>query len=248
MYVLLLDCPADAKDLLLADLWERGTAGVQEEDLPGGRCALKAFFNARFEAPSGARWEDAEDRDWVALSQSLWHPLLVGSRFFLAPAWNHDPTPPGRLRLEMQPGQACGTGWSPATQSALEGLESRLRPGATVLDLGTGSGILAVAAARLGAGRVYACDIDPAAAQVAQSRFRAEAIEVGLFVGSLRAVATASIDLLVANLNAETLLHLAPEIERIKKPGGLAVLAGFTPADLPRLRPAFPDGAFPSAL
>jgi ribosomal protein L11 methyltransferase len=244
MYVLRLECPASQKDLLIAELWERGTEGIQEEDLPGGGCALQAFFDAPFEAAFwaefGARWGEAADRDWVEVAQSLWQPLLVGSRLFLAPAWSHDPTPPGRVRLEMQPGQACGTGWGPATQLALEALECRLRPGARVLDLGTGSGILAVAAARLGAGRVYACDIDADAARIAQERFRGEGLAVGLFVGSVRAVATASMDLLVANINAETLTTLAPEIERVLKPGGAAALAGFTACDIDRMRAAFP--------
>lgn len=244
MYVLRLECPASARDLLVAELWERGTTGIFEEDLPGGRCSLQAFFDAPFESPSwtefGPVWSQAEDRDWVAVAQSLWQPLLVGSRLFLAPAWCHDPTPPGRIRLEMQPGQACGTGWGPATQQALEAIERRLLPAATVLDLGTGSGILAVAAARLGAGQVYACDIDPAAARIARERFRKEDLDVGLFIGSLRAVASASLDLLVANINAETLLALAPEIERVLKPAGTAVLAGFTLRDLPRLRATFP--------
>ena len=167
VYVLLIECSFADKELLLAELWERGTSGVVEQDLPGGGHLLRGFFDERFDAGEwaarGARWEQVEDRDWVEVSQSQWKPVLVGARFFLAPEWRHDPTPAGRIRLEMRPRLACGTGWGAATQLALEGLERKLRPGATVLDLGTGSGLLAVAAARLGAGRIYACDIDPEA-------------------------------------------------------------------------------------
>jgi ribosomal protein L11 methyltransferase len=245
MHVLRLECPADAKDLLASELWERATVGIQEEDLPGERCALRAFFEAPFDTSDwalyAASWSEAEERDWTGVAQSLWHPLLVGERLFLVPAWSSDPTPLGRIRLEMQPGQACGTGWAAETQQALEGLEHRLRPGATVLDLGTGSGILAVAAKRLGAGRVYACDIDPAAVDVARNRFRSEGLTVGLLMGSLSAVRAASIDLLVANIEAHTLIGLAAEIQRIVAPEGAAVLAGFGSADVPRLRAVFPE-------
>jgi ribosomal protein L11 methyltransferase len=236
MHVLRLECPADEKDRLIAELWERGTCGVIEEDR-----ALLAFFDEPFDASQwpGARWEAAEDRNWVEVAQAQWEPVLVGTRFFLAPSWREDSTPPGRLRLEMQPGQACGTGWGPATQLALEALEGRLRPGMAVLDLGTGSGILAVAATRLGAGRVYACDIDFEAARTAQERFRSEGIEVGLFAGSLRAVRAAMIDFVVANINAEALVSLARQIERILKPGGGAALTGFPSRHLARVRAAY---------
>jgi ribosomal protein L11 methyltransferase len=235
MHVLLLEFAEADKDRLIAELWERDTRGIIEE----GR-VLRAFFDQPFDASPwpGARWEPAEDRDWVEVAQSQWEPVLVGSRFFLAPAWRSDPTPPGRLRLEMQPGQACGTGWGPATQLALEAMESRLRPGMAVLDLGTGSGILAVAAVRLEAGRVFACDIDFEAACAARERFHRESIPVGLFAGSLRAVRDGAVDFIVANINAEALVSLAPEIDRILKPGGGAVLTGFPGRHLKRVREA----------
>lgn len=241
MHVLRLECRALENDRLIAELWERGTRGVIEDDLPGGGVALRAFFDDPFDASEWgpARWEAAEDRDWVEVAESQWEPLLVGAKFYLAPCWRADPTPPGRLRLEMQPGRACGTGWGPATRLALEAMESRLRPGMTVLDVGTGSGILAVAAALLGAGRVYACDIDFAAACAARDRFRSEGIEVGLFAGSVRAVRAAAVDFVVANINAEALASLAPEIERILRPGGGAALTGFPSRRLASVRAAY---------
>ncbi len=241
MHVLRLDCRSAEKDRLIAELWERGTRGVIEEDRPGGVVGLRVFFDDRFDASEWgpARWEPAEDRDWAGVAQSQWEPVLVGAKFYLAPSWCADPTPPGRLRLEMQPGQACGTGWGPATQLALEAMESRLRPGMTVLDVGTGSGILAVAAGLLGAGRVYACDIDFEAACAARDRFGREGIQVGLFTGSLRAVRAAAADFAVANINAEALAGLAPEIDRILKPDGGAALTGFPGRNLVRVRAAY---------
>jgi len=243
VYVLLIECSFADKELLLAELWERGTSGVVEQDLPGGGHLLRGFFDERFDAGEwvarGARWEQVEDRDWVEVSQSQWKPVLVGARFFLAPEWRHDPTPAGRIRLEMQPRLACGTGWGAATQLALEGLERKLRPGAAVLDLGTGSGLLAVAAARLGAGRIYACDIDPEATPVAAARLRAEGIQAGVFTGSVRAVRRDAVELLVANINAEVLVSLEAEIGRVLAPGAAVVLTGFPERHLKRVRDAF---------
>jgi hypothetical protein len=112
MLILHLESSAAAKDILIAELWERGTAGITEQETPDGGCILSAFFEHQFDtselAPNNPRWEAAEERDWVAVSQSLWSPVLVGRRFYLAPEWSADPTPPGRIRLDMHPGQACG--------------------------------------------------------------------------------------------------------------------------------------------
>jgi ribosomal protein L11 methyltransferase len=243
MVVLRLECSADDKDRLIAELWQLGTSGIIEHDLPGARWHLEAFFEAPFDASGfvafAPRWSAAEERDWIAEAQSQWQPVLVGSRFFLAPSWCSDPAPPGRLRLEMQPGQACGTGWHPATQVALEALDRWLDPGATVLDLGTGSGILSVAASLLGAGRILACDIDPAAALVARDRLRTEGIPTRVFAGSVRSIGSGQLDLVVANINAPTLVSLAPEIRRALKPGGRVLLSGFAVRQLDRVREAF---------
>ncbi len=236
MHVLRLECAGDERERVIAELWERGTLGMVEND-----AAVSAFFDRPFDASKwpGARWEPADDRDWIEVAQSQWEPLVVGSRFYLVPSWCADPTPPGRLRLEMQPGLACGTGWGQATQLTLEAMENRLHPEMAVLDLGTGSGILSVAAALLGASRVYACDIDPDAAAVAQARFRSEAVDVGLFIGSVESVRTAAVDLVVANISAEALVALAPDMERVLKPGGGAVLGGFTNIDTADVRAAY---------
>jgi ribosomal protein L11 methyltransferase len=190
--------------------------------------------------------ERAENRDWVAVSQSLWSPVLVGNRFYLAPEWSTDPTPPGRIRLNMHPGQACGTGWHQATQLCLEAMERHVRPGLSVLDVGTGSGILSVAAALLGAAPVFACDIDTEAVMAAAARFRAEGVLARVFAGSVRSVRDAAVDLVVANINAKTLVALSSDIVRARRPGGRFVLSGFPPRHAAQVREAF--GAFAETL
>lgn len=239
MLILHIECAVSEYDALLANLWERGVAGVTEEESPGGRVRLSAFFDAPFDAaPLAAfspQWEQLEDQDWVAVSRAQWRPVLVGRRFYLAPEWSDDPTPPGRLRLTMRPAQACGTGWHATTQLCLEAMETYLAPGAAVLDIGTGSGLLAVAAALLGAGRIYACDIDPLSAAEAAARLRQEGVAAGVFAGSTRSIRDAAADLILANINAETLVALAPELRRILRPAGRLVLSGFPEGHLDRV-------------
>ena len=231
MFSLLLSCPPVAEDELVAELYDAGTAGIVEE--PGG---LRAFFADDTDAPAllarFARFQPQlrheEEIDWEQSARDSWPPLPVGERFWLAPSWNTDPPPPGRIRLEFQPGMACGTGWHPCTQLCLEALERTVRPGMTVLDVGSGSGILSNAALLLGAARVIACDIDVDAVLVAR-----EHIAVPMFAGSVDAVRAGFADVIVANISSAAAEELAPEFARVARPGATVILSGFEEEDLP---------------
>src|SRR5258708_292152 len=176
MFSILLLCAPDEEDLLTAELWEQHTAGVADE--PGG---LRAFFEDEGRAAEMLRLfarfrpelRMEAETDWAQVSRDAWPPMLVGERFFLVAPWRDDPAPAGRLRLEIAPGMACGTGRHPATQLCLEAMESYVKPGSKVVDVGTGSGILSCAAQLLGAARVFACDIDAEAVEVARRRVSA---------------------------------------------------------------------------
>jgi ribosomal protein L11 methyltransferase len=139
------------------------------------------------------------------------------------PQWRDDPTPDGRFRIEVNPGMAFGTGAHESTQLCLEALERELRPGTEVLDVGSGSGILSTAAALLGARRVIACDVDPVAVEVAR--------QPRSFIGSADAVRPASVDLVVANINPEAIIRLAPELARCMRTQGVAIVSGFESAE-----------------
>jgi ribosomal protein L11 methyltransferase len=241
---LTVECAAGEKDQLLAELAEAGTSGVIEDDLPPGRCRLTAYFAQRRQAEAVAtQWSAAvqpePERDWVALARAQWQAAEVGRSFFLVPEGSAQTAPTGRIRLLMRSGLAAGSGWHPATRLALEGLEDCLRPGDFVLDLGTGSGILAAAAARLGAGVVFACDIDAAAALVAQQNLRDDGVPAALFVGSVRSVRTRSLDMIIANLHAPALQALCGDFARTLKPGGRAVVSGFSLEQAPLLAERF---------
>jgi ribosomal protein L11 methyltransferase len=241
MLSLFLDCSAAERDLLSSALWDAGTTGIVERDLSGG-IELQAFFDAEISVAAFAahnpRWHEEAPTDWVRVFEDSWQPFEVGERFYLVPEWRDDPAPAGRLRLVIHPGRACGTGWHPATQLSLLALERELAAGDRVLDLGTGSGILAEAALLLGASGVIACDIEFDAVTVAQRNLESCLGRIGLFAGSVRSIAEASVDLAVANINAETIVAVLPALARIAKMR--IVLTGFPERDLARVRTALP--------
>jgi ribosomal protein L11 methyltransferase len=220
MFSLEIECDPEDHDLLIAELWEQGSAGIVELSA----ATVRAFFEDGADGAEllrlypGARKRVEEQRDWVQSSRDLLQPREVGSRFFLVPAWRDDAAPAGRFRITVNPGLAFGTGVHETTQLCIEALEDYLTPGMSVLDVGTGSGILAEAARLLGAQIVYACDVDPVAVRIAGSGF----------VGSVDAVASASADLVVANISPEAIVGLAPDILRVlRRPGGVILASGF---------------------
>jgi ribosomal protein L11 methyltransferase len=222
----------NGNDALLADLWEHGTTGVLEEGN-----ALRAFFDddADLAALLLAHADQIEERrheepvDLQQFERDGWEGILVGERFFVSPPWITGPVPPGRIHLAIDTGLAFGTGRHESTQLALEVLETYLVPGATVVDVGCGSGILSLAAILLGAGRVVSCDLDPNAVASARARLPSP-----VFQGSADALRAASADLVVANITPHVLDALAYDLNRITKPDGLLILAGFLRDNPPR--------------
>ena len=229
MISLTLDCVETESELLSAELWERGASGIQEQELPGGRVRLQAWFEAsdglaeRF-AAYGARVEEEPAVDWETVSRQAWQPVEVGARFYLAPEWDESPTPAGRVRPRVHPGMALGTGDHPATRLVLVAMEKHVHSGERILDTGTGTGILMEGAYLLGA-RGVGCDIDFESARTARRNLLADACPPRVFAGSLRAVRAGAAAVVVANINAVTHHALAPEYARVAR--RLAILAGF---------------------
>lgn len=232
MFSLEIQCPPEERDLLIAELWEQGSAGIVELD----EQHVRAFFDDSADRGSilarypGSVARTEEQRDWVQEARDLLHPMLVGRHFFVVPEWRDDPTPVGRFRLTVNPGMAFGTGVHETTQLCLEALEDYIKPGMAVLDVGAGSGILSRAARLLGAARVYSCDIDPVAVEIAAEGF----------VGSADAVRAQIADLTVANISPEAISQLAPELLRSLRPGGILLASGFETHEIDTLRRALP--------
>jgi ribosomal protein L11 methyltransferase len=232
MFSLEIECDPDDRELLIADLWDHHSAGIVE--LSHSR--VRAFFEDSEDRDEllqlfpGSTWRMEANRDWVQSARDLLQPMEVGARFYLAPAWRDDPTPAGRFRIVVNPGMAFGTGVHETTQLCLEALEEFVKPGDRVLDVGTGSGILAQAAALLGAGKVYACDTDPIAVEIAGNGF----------VGSVDAVATASVDLAVVNISPEAIVRIAPDLVRVMRPNGILLASGLEIAEVEQVKAALP--------
>jgi ribosomal protein L11 methyltransferase len=237
-----LICPDRESEIVAAELWEHGAQGIEEISVPDGRCLLRAFFASSGDLLETFRaWlpeiTEEQETDWQQQFQDSWKPFAVGQRFWLAPAWDQSETPVGRVRLPIHPGVAFGTGAHEATQLCLEALERCVPSGQCVLDIGTGTGILAEAAYLLGAAKVWACDIEHDSAACAHENLRRDAIPAGVFTGSTRAVTNGSIDWIVANVNATTHANLAAEYRRIARRG--IVLSGIVAADVASLQKAF---------
>lgn len=231
MFSLEIECDPEDRDLLIAELWEQGSAGIVE--LAPNR--VRAFFErdrrALLAQYPGAVLREEEERDWVQSARDLLQPMEVGERFFLVPEWRDDPTPPGRFRIPVNPGMAFGTGVHETTRLCIEALEEFVRPGMRVLDVGTGSGILARVASLLGADRVYACDTDEIAVKIAR----------GGFVGSVDAVADDVADIVVANISPEAIVSLAPDLLRARRPGGVLLASGFERHEVEIVKAAVPS-------
>jgi ribosomal protein L11 methyltransferase len=170
----------------------------------------------------------AEEEDWANAWRQHFKPARVGQRLVIKPSWEEHEPSPGDLVLELDPGMAFGTGGHPTTQLCLLALEEHITPGMNVADVGTGSGILSLAAARLGASHVLATDIDPLARRVADENVarngladRIEILEVADFEPRAH-----DFDLVVANIVARTIIELAPTVAQWINPGGVFIASG----------------------
>lgn len=176
------------------------------------------------------------DTDWAEAWKSNFRPLRLGRRLMIVPAWLEPALEPGVAAIRLDPGMAFGTGTHPTTQLCLLAIERHLAPGAPMLDLGTGSGILAIAAARLGSGPVLALDVDPEAVRVAGENVIANGVagQVRVVAGSLAEVLAGQYGpewrgapLVVANILARMIITLLEVgLAQIVAPGGLLVVSG----------------------
>jgi len=170
------------------------------------------------------RWiETVAEQDWVRLTQSQFDPIRISERLWIVPSW-HEPPDPNAVCIELDPGLAFGTGSHPTTRLCLGWLESNLRAGQSVCDYGCGSGILAIAAARLGAGRVWGVDIDPQAVAAARDNAGRKRVAADFHLPEDAPAEPA--DVLVANILTNPLKALMPLLAGLVRPGGALVLSG----------------------
>ena len=208
-----------AEDPALGLLWAAGCSGVLE-DGPD----LVAYFDAPVELPLNGSWEVADTKDWVAEYHRTLTPLALG-RLVVAPTHRQVTLAAGQRALWLDPGMAFGSGHHETTSLALAALERADLRGKRVLDVGAGSGILAIAADLLGAADAEGVDIDPETVGIARENAALNLSRARFSVGTL-APETDPADVLVANLFAELHAELAGLYWQALKPGGTLLATG----------------------
>ncbi len=196
---------------------------------------------------SAPRYAPVAQTDWAEAWKVHYQPTRVGRRLMIVPAWLNPPLAPDDLPIRLDPGMAFGTGTHPTTQLCLAAIETYLAPGQPLLDLGTGSGILAIAAAKLEAGPVLALDIDAEAVRAARENVAANGVAAAIRVerGSLAEVLAgqfgqAAFPLVVANILATVLGQMFGQgLAQTVTPGGHLLLSGILATQAGEVRQAF---------
>ena len=239
---LTLEVEAAQAEALSDALMEQGAQSVWIEEPERPRSRLHALLaqeadpamllgsaaaQAGIQAPAFAL-QPIADQDWVRATQAQFAPLCLGGRLWIVPSWHEAPCDPHAAVVRLDPGMAFGTGSHPSTRLVLRWLARTLAPGASVLDYGCGSGILAIAAAKLGSVRIDAVDVDPLA--LAATMDNARANEVALRALPPERLPPGDYDVVVANILSQPLIVLEPLLAARTRRGGRIALAGILAA------------------
>ena len=194
----------------------------QEDKVDGLRSDLTEFGAVE------VRLDEVEEEDWAEGWKQFFKPRRVGQRFVVKPTWEDYDRQPGDLVIELDPGQAFGTGDHPTTRGCLELLEKVGCKGKTVADIGCGSGILSVGAGLLGAASLFGVDVESPAVVSARENLERCGLEGEIHEGRGfdPAPEGATYDLVLSNIISAALIGLAPEASRRVKPGGHWVVSG----------------------
>lgn len=208
--------------------------GVVHVYLPPGEHPGEAiaFLRERFtqaQIPHEMNQSICKNEDWENNWKAYFHPLPVGARLLVQPAWEAPADPKGRAVVLLEPGLAFGTGSHATTRLCMELLERYLKPGRTVLDIGCGSGILAIAAVKLGAARALGVDIDPMAVQNARENAARNGLterQIQFVQGDLAGRVAGRYDVIVSNIAADVILDLSAHAAGYLAQGGCWIVSG----------------------
>ena len=206
-----------------ADLWQHNcVTALFPEDAAVEDILLQASLAAGLRQSPPHQITPLQDNDWVRLTQSQFDPIRISPRLWIVPTW-HTPIDAKAINIVLDPGMAFGTGSHPTTRLCLRWLDTNLKAGESVLDYGCGSGILAIAAMKLGAAQAYGVDVDKQAVLSSRDNALANHVEAtfSLPEGNLRQT-----DIVVANILTNPLKMLAPLLAGATRQGGRIVLSG----------------------
>jgi ribosomal protein L11 methyltransferase len=250
--------PADRAEEVAMALWEAGATGIEERDggtlVPaeegGAGVTLVAAFDDEAEARRVAevmsahyssRVDHVVGDEWRDAWRAHFKPVRLGQRLVVRPSWEPVALWAGEVEVVLDPGRAFGSGTHETTRLVLREVDRRVRGGESVLDAGCGSGILGVAALRLGAHRVRAVDVDPDVVPVARDNARLNRVASRMHVSTTPvARLRGTYDLVLANIETPILISLADALAARVAPGGTLVLSGVLMGEQDRVCGAFP--------
>lgn len=232
------------QDGIAPDTWDEGAVPPPDKLLvrgyfPDDERALQTradiqqtlrYLNLMYPMPEPV-FRRIDETDWAEAWKAHYHPVRLGQRLLLHPQWIDVQAKPNDVVISLDPGMAFGTGTHPTTQLCLVALEQRVQHGLHVLDLGCGSGVLSIAAVKLGAASVLALDIDPIAVRTTQENAAQNGVQAAITAqtGSLDSVLTSSrrFDLIVVNILARVIIEMCGQgLGQTVRPGGRAIFSG----------------------
>ena len=260
-----IPAPAESAEAVTAHLLEMGCRGVSETGtnpviltgyLPtveGIQSKLETLKERLSEFPTHGlprageiTIRCVEEADWANEWKKHFKPIEIGDRLVVKPSWETYHGDTRRLVIELDPGMAFGTGGHPSTRLSLMALERAVKPGDIVADIGTGSGILAIAAAKLGASRVHATDIDSLPRTIARENLNRGGLQSIVSVHEMEDFDREArrCNVVVANIVADTIIELIPSVRERLRPGGTFICAGIVEDRLPDVIAALQAGGF----
>lgn len=240
----------DASEAVGNYLFELGTHGVELKDSSNNTTSLTAYFplDDRIDArvkkinafltelpkwgiqpnPAKIDLKRIASEEWAEAWKSDYHPQKIGNRFLVAPTWYDIPPESTDIHIRLDPGMAFGTGYHPTTRLSLRMLEQTLKPNQYVVDIGTGSGILTIAAVKLGARQVDAIELDETAIPIANTNFKINHIreQTTLSHGDGLSAVNRKYDLIIGNILTKVILPIIPYCPARMKPNGHVIFSG----------------------
>jgi len=214
-----------SQDAVIGYLPENAAVGRVCQDLEIRLSALGASNGIT----TRVEYRDLDEEDWAESWKAFFWPVKISRRIVVKPTWRSYSAQPGELVLEIDPGMAFGTGTHPTTSLCVRLIEANLKPGDSLLDIGTGSGILVIAAGKLGAERALGIDNDTVAVTVANENIARNHLDAARFravAGDLADGLSQRFRMVVANILSEVILILLDHVARVMMPGGLFICSG----------------------